>query len=82
MIGFTEQIRQVRISGECVVQPPCSKQGQQEQSAQDCVQLTLNISKNGDSTGQPVPVFDHPYSKKKNQKSFFLRYRGQSQKPD
>lgn len=55
-------------SGNHPVQPPCSKQDQPEQAAQDCAWSGFehlpgwrlhNLSR------QPVPVFLHPHGKKK-----------------
>lgn len=46
-------------SGDCLVQAPCSKQGQLEQFSQCHAQSGLNTVQNGDSTTSLASQFQH-----------------------
>lgn len=66
---ITEQLKLEGTSGDCLVQPAWSKQGQLEQVTQVCVQSGFEyIHLQGWSlhhlSGQPLPVFDHSQNKK------------------
>lgn len=52
------------LLGELLVHSPFSKQGQLEQVYEGCLQMVLNIWKDGDSTVPLGILFqvDHPYS--------------------
>ena len=55
------------VGGDLWRPNPCSKQGQQEQVAQDCVQLGFDCLQGWrlcSLPGQPVLVLDYPDSKK------------------
>lgn len=67
--GITEQLRLEGTPGGHLVQPFWSKQGQQEQVSQVCVQLGfeymyLQGQRLHHLSGQPLLVFDHPDTKK------------------
>lgn len=64
---FTESQNNCKGPQDCVLQLPCSKQGQLKQVAWGCVQLGFNylqgqlLSKDSTASGKPVPAFSHPH---------------------
>lgn len=61
--GITKWSSSEGTSGHHLVQPPCSSKVPRSTLPTTVSRQLLNISRGGDSCGQPVPVLSHPCSK-------------------